>query len=136
VAADPVEEYTFTGPSSGTIGVQSSQFTITMGSGDVSGNITFTPASSAGTGSFSPTTVVLSNVTRSGTFRYTPTSDDERDISVTNDGGLPEEPAITFTPTEPDPGPAAVDWTGSIAVLPGAHGERILIIPWDGKKNY
>lgn len=132
---DPVTEYTFTGPTSGEIYQPSGMFTVTLGAGEVASTIRFTPqAEVPGSGSFSPTFLDLTNSLRSATFIYTPTNMGARDIGVLNNGGLPDEPAIEYTPTEPAEQPE-----GEVQFIPGEtvsmrsgrSGERILIIPMD-----
>ncbi len=94
--ASPVTTYTLTGPTSGDVAAASGNFTVTLGSGAISGSLTFTPAASNGDGSFSPSSVTLTNSNRSATFTYSPTLYGSRTISTTNSGGLPNPSPVPF----------------------------------------
>lgn len=99
-AAAVATTYTFTGPSSGTVNVASTDFTVTP-DGDADG-IEVTPATD-GSGSFTPSSVTF---TGSGaeTFTYTPTdtAGSPHTLSVTNDGALTDPDDIDYTV---NPGP-------------------------------
>ncbi len=86
---------TFTGPTSGTVGVASTNFTVGA-NGTITGTVTVTPAATGG-GSFSPTSVNISSGTPTATFTYTPASSGLKSLSVTNNGGLANEGPIAFT---------------------------------------
>lgn len=100
--------YTFTGPTSGTVNVASTNFTVTP-DGDATG-ITVTPASD-GSGSFTPSSVTF---TGSGaeTFTYTPTSTSgsPHTLSVTDNGGLTDPSSIDYTV---NPAPVTINVTDS-----------------------
>jgi hypothetical protein len=102
---DPVDNYAISGPSAGLVGAQSGLFTVTLGAGLVSGPIRFTPTASAGTGTFAPTFIDLTNSVRSGTFRYTATSPGARAITAPDNAGLADPVGITYTASEPPPLP-------------------------------
>lgn len=85
-----------TGPSSGLVGVASSNFTVTA-TGTITGTLTVTPSDGGGGGSFSPTTLALTSGTPSGTFTYTPASAGAKTISLSNNGGANNPAPITYT---------------------------------------
>lgn len=89
---------TMTGPSGGTVGVASTNFTIGA-NGAITGTVVVTPSDGGGGGSFSPTTVSISSGAPTGTFTYTPASTGAKTISVTNGGGLTNPSNITYTAT-------------------------------------
>lgn len=96
--------YTLTGPTSGSNGVASTAFTVTLPTGFAYLRVTVTPADS-GTGQagvFAPTSLILTDDLRTGTFTYTPGSTGVKVISVSNvtdkDGGNLTNPAtISYT---------------------------------------
>ncbi len=89
--------YTLTGPTSGTVGQPSGPFTVTLGTGSQVGTVIFTPDDAAGGGTFSPTTVSLTNTTRSATFTYNSANTSPHSITTTNNGGLSDPGGVTFT---------------------------------------
>jgi hypothetical protein len=137
---DEVTTYTLTGPTGGQVNTMSSDFTVTLGIGNVTGTIRFTPQASSGTGLFVPTYLDLTNETRSGTFAYIPSSLGSRSISSPDNAGLTDPGGISFEasaapPEEPSPNQDAPFIPGnSVTMIGGVGGERILIIPWDGKR--
>lgn len=89
---------TLTGPSTGTVGVASSNFTSTLSpGGGTSSGVIITPSDGGGGGTFSPATVTLSTGTPSATFTYTAASAGAKTISVTNNGGLTNPGSLTYT---------------------------------------
>lgn len=90
---------TMTGPTSGTVGTASTNFTIgvTPVGSNITGSVVVTPSDSAGGGTFSPTTVTLTQGSPTATFTYTAGSTGAKTISVTNNGGLTNPSDITFT---------------------------------------
>ncbi len=92
----PVTTYTLTGPSAGTEGQPSSNFTVTAGSGTIAGTIVITANDSSAGGSFSGT-VSLTNSNRSGTFTYTAATTGAITIRTTNNGGLTNPGSIAYT---------------------------------------
>lgn len=84
----PVTTYTLTGPSSCTVGVASSIFTVQLETGTLSGTAVITPSSGGGGGTFTPSTVSLTNSARSATFTYTAASAGTKTISTTNNASL------------------------------------------------
>jgi hypothetical protein len=95
----PVTVYTLSGPATGEVDSPSTNFTVTLGSGVVTGTIRITPAASAGTGTFDPTFLDLTQTVRSGTFTFTPTSVGARTITVTDDTGLTDPAGVAYTAT-------------------------------------
>lgn len=87
---------TMTGPSSGAVGVASTNFTIGA-NGTITGTVTVTPSDGGGGGTFTPTSVAISSGTPTATFTYTPASSGAKTISVTNNGGLTNPSNITYT---------------------------------------
>jgi hypothetical protein len=87
---------TMSGPSSGTVGVASTNFTIGA-NGTITGTVTVTPSDSGGGGTFTPTSVAISSGTPTATFTYTPASTGAKTISVTNNGSLSNPSNITYT---------------------------------------
>ncbi|MGZ8339139.1 MAG: fibronectin type III domain-containing protein [Telluria sp.] len=86
---------TLSGPSTCTIGVASSNYTVNT-NGTRAGSVVVTPAATGG-GTFSPTSVTLAAGTAAGTFTYTAASAGAKSISVTNNGGLTNPAAVTTT---------------------------------------
>jgi hypothetical protein len=93
---------TLTGPSSGTVGSPSTNFTVGA-NGTITGTITVTPSDGGDGGSFSPTSLAISSGTPTATFTYaaanagSPTAT----INVTNSGGLSNPAGIAYSATVP-----------------------------------
>ena len=87
---------TLSGPTSGAVGVASTNFTVGA-NGTITGTVTVTPNDSGGGGSFSPTSVSISTGTPTATFTYTPATSGAKTIGVTNNGGLTAPSTITYT---------------------------------------
>ena len=101
--ADPEQIYlsaatatTLSGPSSGTTGVASTNFTVGA-NGTITGTVTVTPGDAANGGTFTPTTVAISSGTPTATFTYTPASTGVKTISISDDGGLTDATSISYT---------------------------------------
>jgi hypothetical protein len=87
--------YTFTGPTTGTNNVATAPYAVTIPAGTrVVDPIVFTPDSGGGGGTFTPSTVRLTDVDRVGTFTYTLVGTGSKTISVTNDRGLTNPASI------------------------------------------
>lgn len=89
---------TLGGPTSGSTGVASSNFTVEVDY-PVAGTVTITPNSGGGGGTFTPTSLAFSGGTVSGTFTYTApagSGDATRTIGITNDGGLLNPPTVDY----------------------------------------
>lgn len=95
-AAVGATETTLSGPSSGTTGVASSNFTVGA-NGTITGTVTVTPGDAGNGGTFSPTTVAISSGTPTATFTYTPASTGVKTISITDDGGLTDATSLSYT---------------------------------------
>ncbi len=92
--ADPTTgTYTLTGPTSGTIGVASTNFTVTP-SASYTGTITITPS---GGGLSTPITLTWSASSTAQTFTITPTSAGTVTLTPTNSGSLANPSALTYT---------------------------------------
>lgn len=91
----PATAVTMSGPTSGTIGVASTNFTIGA-DGDITGTVTVTPSDSGAGGTFTPTTVNISSGSPAATFTYTPASIGTKTISVTNNGSLTNPSNISY----------------------------------------
>lgn len=96
-APTPVTTYTLAGPSTCTVGQASSNFTATLGTGVLTGTVVITPSAGAGGGTFSPSSVSLTDATRSATFTYTAASAGSKTIATTNDGGLTNPTSLSVT---------------------------------------
>lgn len=87
---------TLSGPSSGTTGVASTNFTVGA-NGTITGTVTVTPSDAADGGTFTPTSVAISSGTPTGTFTYTPASTGVKTISISDDGGLTDATPLSYT---------------------------------------
>jgi hypothetical protein len=97
-SASVATTYALSGPSSGTVGVPSTNFTVQLPTGStVIGIVTVTPSDGGAGGTFTPTSVGLTTAAPSATFTYTPVSAGAKTISVTNDGGLTNPANLTYT---------------------------------------
>lgn len=92
----PPTTATLTGPSTGTTGAASSNFTITLDLPATS-TVTFTPAGTVGSHTFSPAAPQITAGNSSVTFTATPASDGAHVISITNDAGLTNVGTVTYT---------------------------------------
>jgi hypothetical protein len=96
--------YTLTGPTTGEVSVASTNFTVALGAGvTVSGTVTITPhdAGAGAGGTFTPTTVGLTNAAPSATFTYTPASTGTKTISTTNSSTLTDPASLSYNSTPP-----------------------------------
>jgi hypothetical protein len=91
-------------PASGLNGIQSGNF-IAAGS-NLTGSVTVTPASTKA-GTFSPSSVIVAPGDASKTFRLTPSELGVHSVSVTNNGGITNPPAVSYTSNAPPPPPPA-----------------------------
>lgn len=87
---------TLSGPSSGTTGVASSNFTVGA-NGAITGTVTVTPGDGGDGGTFTPTSVAISSGTPTATFTYTPASVGTKTISISDDGGLTDATPLSYT---------------------------------------
>lgn len=107
---------TLTGPSSGTVGSPSTNFTVGA-NGPITGTVTVTPSDGGDGGTFTPTSVAISAGTPTATFTYTAANagSPTATITVTNDGGLTNPAGIAYSATVP---PA----TQIVVTVPDAAG--------------
>lgn len=112
----PATAVTLTGPTGGVVNAASTAFTVGT-NGTRSGSVTVTPTPVTGV-TFSPTSVTLAAGTGTATFTATPTTTGAKSIAVTNDGGLSNPAAITYTVTAA----ATVPDAPTIGVLTGGDG--------------
>jgi hypothetical protein len=96
-----VTTYLLSGPSGGTVGVPSTNFTVALPVGGVTLNtITVTPTDAppgfAVIGAFTPATVNLTTAAPSATFTYTPSTFGAKTISVTNNRGLTNPASLSY----------------------------------------
>lgn len=87
---------TLSGPSSGTVLVASSNFTVGA-NGAITGTVVVTPSDSGDGGTFTPTTVSISSGSPTGTFTYTPATTGVKSISTSDNGGLTDPTPISYT---------------------------------------
>lgn len=90
---------TLSGPSSGVVSVQSSNFTVGVSpnGGTITGTLVVTPSDGGAGGTFAPASISLTTASPTGTFKYTPASTGAKTISVSNNGGLSNPSNITYT---------------------------------------
>ena len=136
-ASSAATAVTLSGPSSGTVGSPSTNFTVGA-DGDITGTVTVTPNDGGDGGSFSPTSVEISAGTPTATFTYTaanagaPTAT----IAVTNDGGLANPAGIDYTATLPAattlavsvPDAAGVTGVNGVVLSAAAPGAGVSVI--------
>lgn len=75
--------YTLTGPTSGTAGQPSSNFTVTVDATAITGTVVVTPNDSGGGGTFTPATLSFTTANQAKTFTYTPASAKTVSINAT-----------------------------------------------------
>lgn len=89
-------QYNFSGPSTGSNGVATAPFIVSLPNGQALPNpVVITPSTSGGT--FTPTSVRLTDSDRQATFTYTLVGTGAKTISVTNDRGLVDPASIVCT---------------------------------------
>src|SRR3989339_841157 len=91
----PATTFTFTGPSSGVVDTQSSNFTVTPDYA-YTGTITLTPSGAGSTG-LSATVLTFSDSATPQTFTITPTAEGDVILTPTNNGGLANPANLTYT---------------------------------------
>ena len=107
---------TLSGPSSGTTGVASGNFTVGA-NGTITGTVTVTPSDAADGGTFTPTSVAISAGTPTATFTYTPASTGVKTISISDDGGLTDATPLGYTSNA-----AATGYAPRLFCRPSASG--------------
>ena len=91
----PATEVTLSGPTTGSNGIATSQYTI--GTDNlVSSDVVVTPDDDGAGGIFTPSSITITTINTTGTFTYTPASVGSKTISITNDGGLTNPSSITL----------------------------------------
>lgn len=115
---------TLSGPSSGTTGVASTNFTVGA-NGTITGTVTVTPSDAADGGTFTPTSVAISSGTPTATFTYTPASTGAKTISISDDGGLTDATPLSYTSNAASSGyaPPLMAQRGGLSGL-GFYGSR------------
>jgi hypothetical protein len=119
--------YTFDGPSSGTVNVESTDFTVTP-DGPWTGTIT---PDSTGLGTFTPEFLTWSGSSDAKTFTYTPTSTagSPHTISVTADPALGTDPTSkNYTVNEYVAVATAYAWDGPTAGITGAASAEFEVV--------
>lgn len=119
--SSPATAVTLTGPTSGTNGVASTDFTVGA-DGTITGDVVVTPSDGGDGGTFTPTTVTINSGSPTGTFTYTPASTGTKTISVTNDGGLTNPSSISYTSTAPNSAPS---WSGTPSAMSAKRGQAL-----------
>lgn len=92
--------YTLTAPAtaSGGIDAASGNFTVQADSSTITGSLVITPAASpANSGTFSPTTVTLTDGAKTATFTFTPTTPGAKTITTTNSQSYVDPAGVTYT---------------------------------------
>lgn len=112
------------GPNSGTTGVASSDFSVTLTVASAT-DTHVTPSDSSGGGSFTPASITIPAGSLSGTFKYTAGSAGAKSISVTVDNGytLRGSP-INFTASNPVTATAV---TLSLAAASGSNNAPVTV---------
>jgi len=90
---------TMTGPTTGTVGSASTNFSVgvTPVGSTITGTVVVTPSDASGGGTFTPTSLSLTTGSPSGTFTYNAASAGAKTISETNNGSLTNASNITYT---------------------------------------
>jgi hypothetical protein len=133
--------YTIDGPTSGNQGSASGAFTVQLVSGvEVDGTVVITPHASAG-GTFTPSTLSLTNESPSATFTFTPSGSGVYSIGATNNKGLIDSQELNYTSyatlytlSGPSSGDIHVASTNFTVALPtsGVIVGSITVTPNDG----
>ena len=91
----PATNLLLSGPTTGSNGVATAPFTVSLPVGvSLLSDLTVTPSDAAGGGTFTPTTVRLSDYDRSKTFTYTLAGTGSKTISIANNQGLTNPSSI------------------------------------------
>ena len=133
--------YNLTPPSSlvSGIGIPSGSFTIGLPNGRyVASPVTVTPNDGGEGGTFTPSSVTLSNASPTATFTYTPANPGSITIATTNNGGLnnpapttftSQSPVSTYTLSGPASGTVATATTFTLTLGPGWLTNPVVITP-------
>jgi hypothetical protein len=128
---------TLTGPSSGTVGSPSTNFTAGA-NGPITGTITVTPSDGGDGGTFTPTSVAISSASPTATFTYTAANagSPTATITVTNNGGLTNPSGIAYSATVPSatqivlsvPDAAGLSGFSGVVLSAAAPGSGVTVI--------
>ena len=137
VGAAGATAITLTGPSSGTVGSPSTNFTVGA-NGTITGTITVTPNDGGDGGTFSPTSVAISAASPTAIFTYTAANagSPTATVNVTNDGGLTNPAGIAYSATAPNatqlvlsvPDAAGLSGFSGIVLSAAAPGAGVTVI--------
>lgn len=97
-AAAPTALTVNSGPSTGTVGVASSNFVIGTDNPITSGSVLITPNDGGAGGTFTPASASVSSGTATQAFQYTAASPGTKTLTFANDGGL-TAPSASFVAT-------------------------------------
>ena len=93
--------YALAGPSTGTVGIASTSFTVTV-NGNLGSPLTITPSDSSAGGTFSPPSIIIAAGTNgSASFTYAAANAGTKTISTTNNGSLTNPVALSFVAGSP-----------------------------------
>jgi len=137
VGAAGAAAITLTGPSGGTVGSPSTNFTVGA-NGTITGTITVTPNDGGDGGTFSPTSVAISAASPTAIFTYTAANagSPTATVNVTNDGGLTNPAGIAYSATAPNatqlvlsvPDAAGLSGFSGIVLSAAAPGAGVTVI--------
>lgn len=114
-------------PASGQVGQLSNNFTVGA-NGAITGTIAVTPNAGAGGGTFVPSSVNISSASPTATFRYLPASTGDKSVGVTNNGGLTNPGAVTYTVTQALATTLSVTLTtDGITPMPNLNGLKVAV---------
>lgn len=140
----PATGTTLSGPSSGVVGVASTNFTVGVspGGGEITGTLTVTPNDGGAGGTFTPTTVALTTASPTATFTYTPSTTGAKTIGITDNGGLTDASSLTYTVnaapatavtmTGPTSGVVGTPSSNFTVACNGAITGTVVVTPSDG----
>lgn len=123
----PATAVTLAGPTTAVAGSPSSVFTASLSpnGGTLSGSAVVTPSSNGGGGTFSPTSVSLTQASPLATFTYTPASAGNKTISVSNNASL-TNPASIVLVASAAPGGGTVEITSFPYTLQASDSGKTL----------
>lgn len=104
-------------PTTGTVGAASTAFTVAA-NGAITGTVVVTPNDGGQGGTFTPATVSLSSSTPTADFTYTAPTAGAKTISLTNNGGLTNPTAVTYTASAVGGNNALTNGTGNVLFSP------------------
>lgn len=119
-------------PASGTVGVQSGDFVVTLVNG--SADTTVTPADSQ-VGTFSPSSVLLTAPNDSKTFRLTPLAAASHQVSITNNRGIDNPDPVNYTVSAAVV-PTTATLSGSAAATSGVSHTSLVTLDQPADQTY